>query len=187
MKKSNTLLLGLLLAVALSACGKKDSSFAARYAKNASGATAVDVTRNQRAAEVAQTYGLKNLDVINISKQGSSGAVQVSSTILLNDTALDIRSEHTGANEVTTQLQISGYNVYVNTMCSNANCDIYFVMLTAYQGNTPVMQAGVMRYFTDTSRDRYQWVQGGSFIPFYGNEWKTPGTMIGILLTSAGF
>ncbi|MFP5520177.1 MAG: hypothetical protein ACLGGX_09755 [Bdellovibrionia bacterium] len=185
MAKFKLLSLVVVISMSIMACGKKDSSFKARYSTNGSGARAVDSSRNEAAANYAQSYGLKNLDVINIQKQGSSGSVKVTSTIILNDTALDISTTHSGTQEVASSspMNIGGYSVYVNTMCSNASCDLYFVMLTAYKAQTPVMQAGVMKYFADSSQDTYQWISGSGFVPFYGSTWYDTNTMIGILLT----
>lgn len=168
-----------------SACAKKNSDFAGRYATNASGARAIDASRSEQAAQFAQTYGLKTLDVINIRKQGSAGAYEVQSTILVNDIALDIKTTHQADEEVQTvePVSIGGYSVSINTRCSNANCDFYFIMLTAYQNQKPVMQAGVMKSHLSTYGDTYQWISGSAFVPFYGSDWYDRGTMIGLLLS----
>lgn len=183
----NTISLLALTAIMMlgSACAKKDSDFKGRYATNASGARAIDAGRSEQAANYAQTFGLKNLDVINIRKQGYQGGFGVESTILLNDTALDIKTAHQADEEIqtSTPININGYSVYVNTRCSNANCDFYFIMLTAYQNGSPVMQAGVMKSFNPTYADTYQWISGSGFVPFYSSDWYDKGTMIGILLS----
>lgn len=185
MKAFKTLLTVLVVGTALVGCGKKDSDFKARYAKNASGARAIDPARSEQAIQTAQAHGMTNLDVINIRKQGTNGYQEVYSTVLVNGTAVDIKTSHQGTEEIASQQpsDIAGYKVYINTMCSSANCEMYFIMLTAYKGSTPVMQAGVMKYFPDAAKDTYQWVEAGRFVPFYAQDWYDKSTMIGILLS----
>lgn len=185
MKKLVSLLSLAGILVLGSACAKKNSDFVGRYATNASGAKAIDANRSEQAANFAQTYGLKTLDVINIRKQGYAGSFEMHSTILLNDTALDIKTSHQADEEVqtSTPINIDGYSVYVNTRCSNANCDYYFIMLTAYQKEQRVMQAGVMKSNSPSHSDTYQWISGSGFVPFYTNDWYDKGTMIGLLLS----
>lgn len=167
-------------ALTLSACGKKDSSFKARYTTNAMGASAIDPARNQAAAEAADVNGYK-LDVVSVTKGGQSyNGTQVSVQIMVNNTAQNIYTVHNGENVVQGSVNVGGLTLQVHALCTGS-CDTYYLMVSGYQGGREIIQEGIKKSFYNASQDRYQWFQAGQFMPFWGGSYSATNGMIGYL------
>lgn len=184
MKKSNFLLPVLLLLAAglsLSACGKKDSSFAARYTQNAMGANGIDPAQNQIAAESAAAAGYE-LDVVGISGVSySDGRIKITSKIMVNNKVQDISTVHNGTNIVEGSLNLEGLDLKVIAMCADTSCEPYYLMISGYKGQTEIIQEGIKKHFKTTGNDRYQWIQAGKFLNFQSASNASSSGMVSLL------
>ncbi|MGZ3801657.1 MAG: hypothetical protein ACXVCL_17520, partial [Bdellovibrio sp.] len=90
MKKLTVTLLSILAAATMiSACARKSSDFAERYARNRMGAQVIDGPKTQQAAEQAAAQGLTAVDIVDIKKYWTSanepGPRFVTAVILIDD------------------------------------------------------------------------------------------------------
>lgn len=188
MQKSNFFFALLLLgSLALTACAKKDSEFAARYAKNRMGATVVDGVKTQQAAEQAAAQGLE-ADIVGVKRywtpEGQPGPRVVMATILINNTEFPVTSHHYGTEVVNGSVTVNGYNISYEAMCGDANCNPYYASMKVYSNGRLVIQEGVRIYFERSSAahtDLYQWLSPGQELPFMGSDVQDARGMVGYL------
>lgn len=188
MKKYSYLFISLMtIALTMSACGKKNSDFAARYAKNKMGAQVADGHRTQAAGELAAAQGLE-ADVVNIQRfwtpEGQPGARFVTSTILINNQEMPVTTTHGGTEVVEGKVDVNGYTVVFHSMCANVSCNPYYASLEVYQNNKMIIQEGVRKYFEKTNTDEidlYQWFQPAEALPFIGADSLDAKGMVGYL------
>lgn len=183
MKLNNFFKITMMVAVlSLAACAKKDSSFKARYTRNAFGAQAIDPARNQIAAEQADAQGYQ-LDVVGITgERYSDGKLKITSKIMVNDQVQNIYTVHsTNGQVVKGQITLNGLTLVIEATCADSNCEPYYLSVSAFNGSREVIQEGVKKSFNNSSYDRYQWFQPGSFMKFWSGSYSDPSGMIGYL------
>lgn len=188
MSKIKILLITLLAAtLGLSACAKKNSEFAARYAKNKMGADVADGAKTQVAGELAAAQGLE-ADIVNIQRhwtpEGQPGPRVVISTILINNQEMPVTTSHGGTEVVEGRVDINGYTVVFHAMCGSTTCNPYYAAMEVYQNNKLIIQEGVRKYFEQSSaedKDIYQWFQPSEARPLLGTDSWDPSGVIGFL------
>lgn len=179
-------------------CAKKDSDFAARYAKNKMGATVVDGQKTQEAGEQAAAQGLE-ADVVDIQRywtpEGQAGPRVVMSTILINNQQVPVTTYHSGTEVSEGVVNVGNYKVVFHAMCANTSCGTYYAALEVYQNTGLIIQEGIRKHFDITGseqQDLYQWFAPDKFLPFIQNSNIVDvNTMVGFLnqgtnLTSSG-
>lgn len=177
MKISKSFTAVLLMALALAACAKKDSDFAAKYAKNKSGAEATNVEETAAADEVALGEGL-DIDIVQISKAMNGSEKVITSLVTINNYQFPLTTRHSGVELRTGSMNASA-NVRVDAqaVCANANCTTYYIVLNAYKDNKLVIQEGIRKYFDipqGTSLDRYAKLKAERALPLVrGNAWTS--------------
>lgn len=172
----------LSLALALSACGKKDSSFQARYMKNAFGAQAVDPALNQAAATQADAMGYQ-LDVVGITgAKYADGRLKITSSIMVNNQVQNIYTVHSQPGQVVKgQVTLNGLTLVVETTCMDQNCEPFYMSVAGFKGSQQVIQEGIKKSFVNSEYDRYQWFQSGAFKPFWNGSSSDINSVIGFL------
>lgn len=177
----------LFVAVALSACAKKDSNFAERYAKNRAGATVVDGVKTQQAAESAAAEGLE-ADIVGATRSmadlGVSGPRIIRATILINQTEFPVTSVHHGTEIVHGSVDVDGYSINYHALCANYYCNPYYAAMEVYKNGRIVIQEGIRIYFDKTSpehQDVYQWFSPGNELPLLGADSQDVRGMVGFL------
>lgn len=148
----------LAAALALTACAKKDSDFAARYAKNKMGAEAANTQETGEADTAALEQGV-DVDIIAITRNSNAAEKVVTSTVILNNQQTTMTTRHTGTEQRTGELVSGNTKLTVYAVCANANCNPYYVSLQVYKDGKLVIQEGVRKYFdmpaSSTNLDRY--------------------------------
>lgn len=180
------LILGMASVFVLSACAKKNSSFASRYAKNGVGANVVDGEKTQQAAEQAAAEGLI-ADVVDIQRHWLAPVEQglrVTSMILVNNQQIPVTTTHKATEVVEGRVNVSGYTVVFHAMCANEACNPYYAALEVYQGNLLKIQEGIRKYFEGTNiadLDTYQWFSPQNALLFMGANVTDTTGMVGFL------
>ncbi|WP_374030251.1 hypothetical protein [Bdellovibrio bacteriovorus] len=171
----------------MTACAKKDSEFAARYAKNKMGASVVDGAKTQEAGEQAAAQGLE-ADIVGVKRywtpQGQPGPRVVMATILINNTEFPVTSHHYSTEIVDGSVDVNGYNIRYHAMCGNDECNPYYAAMEVYQNGRIVIQEGIRIYFDKTKpehQDLYQWLSPGNELPLLGSSQTDPRGMVGYL------
>ncbi|UXR63538.1 hypothetical protein EZJ49_10670 [Bdellovibrio bacteriovorus] len=188
MQKKNLFFAFLLMgSLALSACAKKDSNFAARYAKNRMGATVVDGVKTQQAAEQAAAQGVE-ADIVGVKRywtpEGQPGPRVVMATILINNTEFPVTSHHSGTEVVNGSVTVNGYNISYEAMCGDSSCNPYYASMKVYSNGRLVIQEGVRIFFEKNNQaqtDLYQWLPAGQELPFMGSDVQDTRGMVGYL------
>ncbi|MGZ3817880.1 MAG: hypothetical protein ACXWRZ_14495, partial [Bdellovibrio sp.] len=172
MKKLTVTLLSILAAATMiSACARKSSDFAERYARNRMGAQVIDGPKTQQAAEQAAAQGLTAVDIVDIKKYWTSanepGPRFVTAVILIDDQQTTVTTNHYGSNVAEGYVDIKGYRIVYHAVCANEECNPYYSSLEVFQNNKMLIQEGVMKYFNtgDTQNDYYQWFQPSEALP----------------------
>lgn len=181
----------LLMVFMVSACAKKNSEFAARYAKNKMGASVADGVKTQEAGEMAAAYGLE-ADVVDIRRYfvpvGQPGPRVVMSKILINDQEIPVTTSHNGTEIVDGKVNVGNYLVVFHAMCGTVDCNPYYASLTIYQNNQMLIQEGVRKYFDKFKpehTDVYQWFKPQEARPLLGRDMNDVSGMVGFLNTFA--
>lgn len=175
-------------AFTMSACAKKDSEFAARYAKNKMGASVADGKKTQEAGERAQAQGLL-ADVVDIKKyfvpEGQPGPRVVMAKILINDQEMPVTTHHWGTEKVEGRVDVNGFTVVYHAMCGTVDCNPYYAAMEIYKNNQMVIQEGVRKYFDERAADGdlYQWFTPENALPLLGSDSADTRGMIGFLNT----
>ncbi len=176
----------------LSACAKKDSNFAERYAKSRAGATVVDGVKTQLAAESAAQEGLE-ADIVDVTRtmgnMGFSGPRIIRATILINQTEFPVTSVHQGTEVVHGSVDVNGYSINYHAWCSNYHCNPYYAAMEVYKNSRLVIQEGIRIYFDKTSpehQDVYQWFSPGNELPLLGADAQDVRGMVGFLNQAEG-
>lgn len=188
MKDFKFLVISLLAAtLAMSACAKKDSEFAARYAKNKMGADVADGKKTQQAGEMAAAKGLE-ADVVNIRRywtpDDQPGPRAVMATILINNQEMSVTTVHSGTEIADGRVDTNGYTIVFHAMCGSTDCNPYYASLEIYQNNKMVIQEGVRKFFdkkTAADTDLYQWFKPEEALPLLGMDSMDPKGMVGFL------
>lgn len=191
MKTFNYFLISFVAAVSLtmSACAKKNSEFAARYAKNKMGASVADGVKTQEAGERAESQGLL-ADIVDIQKyfvpQGQAGPRFVTAKILINNQEMPVTTNHNGTEVVEGRVDVNGYTVVYHAVCANTDCNPYYASMEIYKDNKMVIQEGVRKYFDAQAAtgDRYQWFTPESALPLIGADASDVRGMVGFLNSS---
>lgn len=177
-KKNRLIFISFIAGImmSISACGKKDSDFAARYAKNKMGATVVDGQKTQEAGEQAASQGLE-ADVIDIQRywvpNGQAGPRIVMATILVNNQQVSVTTSHVGTAVSEGFVNVGNHRVVFHAMCANDACNPYYAALEVYQNNQIIIQEGIRKFFEVTSpeqADLYQWFTPDKALPFILNS-----------------
>lgn len=188
MKRFKILFVALLAGtLTLSACAKKDSEFAARYAKNRMGADVVDGVKTQEAGEQAAAQGLE-ADIVGVQRHwtpdGQPGPRLVTAKILINNTEFSVSSHHYGTEVVNGSVDVNGYSVRYHAVCAEAACNPYYAAMEVYQNGRILIQEGIRVYFDKTTsehRDVYQWLSPGNELPLMGADDQDVRGMVGYL------
>lgn len=170
MKADKMFLVLFVSLAALAGCAKKDNSFAAKYAKNAMGATAVNA---DQVGQAMQSAGF-TMDIINIRTAARglpSQASQFDSTIIVDDSmTTQLRITIPSVNTVVSgETKINGRRIVVQGKCANIDCSPYYVVATAYASNgQPSLQVGYkfMSALPSADQDRYHALGPGSITNF---------------------
>lgn len=184
--KSLLIILGIASVFVFTACAKKNSSFASRYAKNGVGANVVNGEKTQQAAEQAAASGLI-ADVVDIQRQWLAPVEQglrVTSMILINNQQMPVVTTHKATEVVQGRVDVSGYTVVFHAMCANEACNPYYAALEVYQGTVLKIQEGVRKYFDGANAadlDSYQWFNAKDALPFMGANVTDTAGMVGFL------
>lgn len=185
--KNIRLLSLLILAVALSACAKRDSEFAARYAKNRAGAQVVDGPKAEAAGEQAAAVGIE-ADIVGVEKYFSDMATSygpyiIRATLLLNSSQVPITMSHTGLTKVEGVTTIEGYTVVFRAICLNTACEPYYSSMEVYQNNVLQIQVGLKKHFNAAlvDADRYQFFQPQEAKPLVGTSNADTNGLVGYL------
>lgn len=148
--KSMKRALALAIAVlALGACAKKDGNF---NSKNSMGTRA----KNTPAAQAALDSGLK-IDFFDIHTVSTS-PMQFSVDLMVNDLHTVASIQQYGTQVSSGQTSIGSYQVKMDSICLNTQCNPLVLSAIAYQGSQPYGQVVYMfmRQNADASGDRYQ-------------------------------
>lgn len=177
--KSVFVLFAVASIMIFTACAKKDSDFAARYAKNKLGATAVDGEKTLEASDQAAAQGVE-ADVVSLQRywtpSGQPGPRVVMATILVNNQQVPVTTSHVGTEVAEGSLNVGNYRVVFHAMCANETCNPYYAALEVYdntQNQKMIIQEGVRKYFDVTSSDQkdlYQWFTPNKALPFIVNS-----------------
>lgn len=173
-------------AFTMTACAKKDSEFAARYAKNKMGASVADGANTQEAGERAEAQGLL-ADVVGITKYfaaaGQPGPNVVMAKILINNQEMPVTTHHWGTEMVEGRVDVNGFTVVLHAMCGTTDCNPYYASMEIYKNSQMVIQEGVRKYFDERSpgEDRYQWFTPEKALPLLGSDSADTRGMIGFL------
>jgi hypothetical protein len=164
MKLSKSIFTVAVIALALSACAKKDSEFAARYAVNAAGASGVDAGSSGEADKEAIAAGVSQFDVLNVTNNGSSNGQVITALLIVNgkqktvSTTHNTLQLHTGSDQAD-----GGFRIVYNVVCGSQACNPVYIAAEIYRGNESVAikQVGYRKYFNmDAKLDRYQFFKG---------------------------
>ncbi|KYG63935.1 hypothetical protein AZI86_14075 [Bdellovibrio bacteriovorus] len=166
----------LIAALALSACAKKDSDFAAKYKTNKMGAEATNVEETAAADQVALGEGI-DIDIVKIDRALNGSEKVMTSVVAINNYQFSLTTRH-AALELRTGTMNVGNNVRIDAaaVCANANCTAYYVLVNAYKDNKLVIQEGVRKYFevSTTSLDRYAKLKAERALPLVrANAWTS--------------
>lgn len=165
-----------LCALAIGACAKKDGNFAS---KNSMGAKAV---RNQ-AVQDAVAAGVK-LDFFGINTV-STNPMQFRVDLMVNDLHTVVTTYQQGTTPAGGSKLIGGYNVMVEGVCVNMECNPYYISATATAPNGQKYgQVGYKFYRLNSTADSdvYMLFDSAHILPF-GNAMSAgdPNTMVGFL------
>jgi len=185
------IILSASVALAMTACAKKDSEFAARYARNKMGANVADGKKTQEAGEQAAAQGL-DADVVDIQKHfaapGQPGPNIVTALILINNQQMPVTTSHTGTEIVNGSVNTNGFTIVYHAMCGTVDCNPYYVSMEIYRNNQMVIQEGLRKYFEKTSADQtdvYQWFKPEEALPLLGSDSADIKGMVGFLNNAA--
>lgn len=192
MKKANLIFALVVVSLALSACAKKDSEFAARYAKNKAGALVVDGKKTQEAAEYAAALGLE-ADIVAVQKYFSNmdteyGPYLVMAKILINNKEIPVTMSHIGTKIVEGQTTVDGHVVVFHSICSNAACSPYYAAMEVYKNGERLIQVGLRKYFNPTAqqKDLYEFFKPADALPLMGTTLDDTRGMVGYLNANSG-
>lgn len=170
MKNLKLIFLSILVVTMSAACAKKDSEFAARYAKNRMGAEVADGKRTQEAGEHAEALGV-TADLVDIALQSQNWeTAAVRSVILLNDKQMAVTTQHTynSGNVSEGTVEKDGYQIGFRGYCAASAamiCARYYASLEIYKDGALVIQEGVLKSF-EGGRDMYQWNKPDAVMTF---------------------
>ncbi|MFS4459924.1 hypothetical protein [Bdellovibrio sp. HCB2-146] len=183
MKSLNVFKIPALIALlALAACAKKDSDFAARYARNGTGAAAVNIEETGAAGEYAAGKGLHTADIVGLQRTRNGTAAQITGQIVLNNQQIQVTTQHTGSEVREGAVRVGNYQVQFHAMCLNSSCEPYFAAMEVYTSSGEfLIQEGVRIYFNDPSRSVYQLFKPGSARVFFNGKLADPSSMVGYL------
>ncbi len=172
----------LLAMLALSACAKKDSDFAARYAKNAAGATVKDQAAAVAAGESAALNGLQSADVVMVQKSATGSATKtVTSQIVINGQQVPVTTTHTANETREGTVEIAGFLVQFHAMCANTACDPYFAAMEVYKNGQLILQEGLRINFAVPENSVYQLFKPSDARVFIHQDVTNPSGMVGYL------
>ncbi|UOF02009.1 hypothetical protein [Bdellovibrio reynosensis] len=167
MKNLKLIFCSLMIMSMTAACAKKDSEFAARYARNRMGAPVADGKKTQEAAENAEAQGLL-ADVVRIeSAYNNSQSAKIEAFVLINDQEMLVSTTHarnsgnydaSGVAQGT--VEKAGFTIVFRSFCASNTelaCSRYYASLEIYKNGALVIQEGVLRDFVDPDKNRYQW------------------------------
>jgi len=143
-------------ALALSACAKRDSEFAAR--KNGAGAPIVNGQQAANADAAAEAAGYK-VDIMDIKTPVQSGnGLSVTSTISVNDKNYQINTTHPQVGQVSsTTANFDGASFKVSGVCGSETCSPYYLVIEISRGGQRIKQTAMRKYFyytnANSSRD----------------------------------
>jgi hypothetical protein len=173
----------------MGACAKKDSDFAAKYAKNAAGGSAINADAAGNADEVAKTNGI-SLDVLQLNKSANGSEQVITSVLIVNQKQIPVTTRHNAGLQVSRgSTQIDGFTVVYNAVCGNQACDPVYITAEAYKpgNNSAIIQLGYRKYFSVQNLDRYQFFTGNeikniiSGSSFSANDMTNTSVMVGYL------
>lgn len=176
----------VILTMGLSACAKKDSGFAERYAKNRLGAQVADGVKTQAAAENAAAQGLE-ADILKIQRTQSGSGIAVSALILINNQQVPVTTTHYDTQAINGTVNMGTYQIQYHALCGNESCNPYYAAMEVYQNGRIIIQEGLKYYFERTSsehRDVYQWFSPGEELPLVGSSANDVNGMVGYLNSS---
>ncbi|XGC79338.1 hypothetical protein ACES2L_08350 [Bdellovibrio bacteriovorus] len=176
MKNLKLIFCSLMILTMTAACAKKDSEFAARYAKNRMGAEVADGKKTQEAAEAAEAQGLM-ADVIDVSTVSQNWeTANVRAKILINDQEMTVTTTHyLNAGNYDPSLvaqgtvEKAGFTIVFRSFCASASpmvCARYYASLEIYKNGSLVIQEGILKGFDGKTRDTYQWYKPDSVKSF---------------------
>lgn len=150
MKNAKIYLYIVVAAMALSACAKKDSEFAAR--KNGAGAPIVNGQQAAAADAAAEANGYK-VDIMGIRNPvQAGGGLSVSSVISVNNKNYEITTTHyqVGAISATTA-NFDGATFEVSGVCGSEVCSPYYLVINISRNGQRIKQTAMRKYFFYTN------------------------------------
>lgn len=149
------------------ACSNKDSNFASKYQRNASGAQAVSAQSAAIAAQIANATG-NDIDVVGFDGPYSiqNNMVRVTSYIIVNNYQFPLTTVHSvgnGMNDVSGKQSFGGLDFDVTARCvSNGNsaCGTYYLVLNVRRGGQFIIQEGFKKILPESmnNSDVYQFL-----------------------------
>lgn len=187
----------LIAALALSACAKKDSDFAAKYKTNKMGAEAANVEETAAADALALAAGV-DIDIVAITRATSSTEKVVTSTVVINNYQVSLTTRHAAQEIRTGQMTSGNVTITASAVCALASCNPYYVSIQIYKDNKLLMQQGVRKYFDangggSNTLDRYAKIKPEDSIPLTsGSTYSTADltndkTIVGYLNTNSEY
>lgn len=166
----------LVAALALSACAKTDSDFAAKYRENKMGAGAANVEETADADQIALGEGL-DIDIVKMDKSLNGSEKVITSTVAINNYQFPLTTRHAGIELRSGSMNVNGnVRIEASAVCGNTNCTSYFIAINAYKDNKLIIQEGVRKYFdtSSTSLDRYAKLKAERSLPLIrGTSWTS--------------
>jgi hypothetical protein len=146
MKSAKVYLYILAAAVALSACAKRDSEFAAR--KNGAGAPIVNGQQAANADAAAAAAGY-SVDIMGIQQPiQNGGGLSVTSTISVNNKNYQINTTHYAIGQVSsTSANFDGATFQVSGVCGSETCSPYYLVIEITRNGQRIKQMAMRKYF----------------------------------------
>jgi hypothetical protein len=172
MKNTKIYMYIIVAALALSACAKRDSEFAAR--KNAAGAKYVNDQQAAAADQAAAASGyVTDIQKILTPTQTSAGNLAVTSQVKVNNTVYQIVTTHYQVNVASsTTATFDGANFEVVGICGSDVCSPYYLIINITRNGQKIKQTAMKKYFSYTdensSRDLIMSLGANEFVTIEG-------------------
>lgn len=166
-KQSFKKIFGLsLVMLSLVACSNKDSNFASKYQRNASGAQAVSAQSAAIAAQLANATG-NDIDVVGFDGPYNmqNNTIRVTSYVIVNNYQFPLTTVHNvgGGGDVSGRQSFGGLDFDVTARCvagNNSACSTYYLVLNVRKGGQFIIQEGFKKYLPESmsNSDVYQFL-----------------------------
>jgi hypothetical protein len=154
----------VLSALLVTACSQKADDTKTRLRSGAVLGRPADGTSAGQLAAIPQNLAISVFSIGKTATADSSAWDVQSSVQIGNDTQSITTHNPTSDGVAQGQKTIGGVQLNISSYCANANCDVYYIDIDAYQNGTFLYQVGVLREFRVDGHDIYKVLSAGSQI-----------------------